>query len=304
MVTYLSLNDYTRLGIFDKVVKISRDNRPKFYPLFTQNETTKNMEFVVGSKVGPGVAPVVVDGDNYTSVSTQTPFRRSYTVLVRGYNFPLTTLAMESDPYGVLRDRAKDMVDGITLAMEYDAAEFINLNRSTIIGIDGVSLGNSAHPLGPGGGTYSNISATEAALGYGSLAAAQTNIFSAEDYNGDPSAITGPFKLCVAPSLQFIAKELVYSPDRPDVADRAKNVVANPQTVEVVVNPFFSSTTGWALIKSGAENPLKMVTRRSLRTAMLNQEAVNDSHVYSVNCVWTKAPYEWRGTFFSTGLGA
>jgi len=299
MQSYLSLNDYTRQGVFDDIIKVTRDNTPSFYDKFTASETTKNMEVVVGSKAGFGTAPVVVDGDNFTPVSMQTPFRRSYPVAVRGYNYPLTTLAMESDPYGILRDRGRDMVDGINLAMEYDAAEFFNLNRS-LRGIDGVSIGSSAHPLVSG--TYSNISATEAILSYGALAAAQINLMQTKDYNGDQAPVPGPFLLLVAPALYFIAKELVDSPDRPDVADRAKNVVSNQ--IEIVVNPFFTSSTAWALVRKGDRNPLKMVTRRALRTAMINQEALNNSHVYSVNGVWTKYPAEWRGTFWSTGLGA
>jgi len=302
--TYFTSPDYTRANAFDAIVQLSSRQLPDYYSKFTCKEKTDNIQVILGTQGGFGSAPPMIDGDNFTVRDFTTPYKRAYDIIKRGFAFAYTTLASQSDPFGLLKRRGTLMVKSIKLAMDYDAAEFLNLaTNAAVTTPDGVVLASASHLYSAG--TFSNILTSNPVLSYNSMSLARQAQALFINHEGDPDPRMGPYNLLVPPALEFVAKEIVKSTDRPDTADRAKNVVADPETIKIVVSPFFTSTTAWALVQASEDdNPLCMFERRGLETNVFNGLGLNDAYTYSVNAVWVKAPKDARGFVYSSGAGS
>lgn len=301
MRTYSTSPLYTRQNAFDGIVRLSSRRITPIWNRFVRVEKTSNIKYIAGTQSGFGAAPVVLDGDNYTTQDFATPFRREYDIVKYGFMFPVTTLAEGSDPYKLIQQRTPLMLKSINTAVEFDMAEFVNLATSAVTCPDGVVLASASHLRL--GGTFSNILTGNPVLSYNAVSLAKQAMTRFVNHEGEPDPRMGPYNLIVPPELEFIAKEIEQSPDRPDTADRAKNVVSSQ--INVIVNPYLTSTTAWALVQASEEdNPLLMALRRDVENNVADWRGINDSWMYSINKVWAKLPKDARGFVYSSGAGS
>lgn len=123
-------------------------------------------------------------------------------------------------------------------------------------GWDGVPLFSASHPK-VGGGTRSNL-ITKAALSMLSMSAAATQIKRMKSDKGYVMNLQPEYLLTV-PELEYTAKELLQSTDRPDTPNRATNVMHN--WVGLIVTPYLSSTTFWGITIKGIDNGFVYIDR-------------------------------------------
>ena len=146
------------------------------------------------------------------------------------------------------------------------AAAVLN-NAFDTTGGDGVSLINTAHPLG-GGGTLANRATTMADLNETSLEDALINISTFTDDKGLNIALKG-MKLIVPPQLQFVADRLLQTPGRVGTSDNDINSIKNQGMIPngYVVNHYLTDTDAF-FIKTDAPNGLKHFNRAPIKTSM------------------------------------
>ena len=146
------------------------------------------------------------------------------------------------------------------------AANILN-NAFATAGGDGVSLVNSAHPTALGG-TFSNISSTNADLNETSLEQAMIDIAGFIDERGLKVAMQGR-KLIIPVNTQFVADRILNSTLRVGTSDNDINAMRNMGMLPdgYVVNHYLSDTDAF-FIKTDAPNGFKHFVRAALATGM------------------------------------
>lgn len=164
---------------------------------------------------------------------------------------------------GFWRERAKDLGYSLRQTKEVLHAGWIDGGFTTSLGPDGVALYSSAHP-NVKQGTQSNIvtlTPTLSLIGY-RIALQQFRRFF--DNTGVRRVMLMPSLLWVPPELEMDAKEIVQSPDRPDTANRAKNVVAG--ATKVFVWEYLIDTNNWGIHCDKGQVKLKSYNRTEMAT--------------------------------------
>lgn len=116
---------------------------------------------------------------------------------------------------------------------------------------DGLAVFSASH-VSLIGSTWSNLSGSSAALSSTSLRAALLALENTTDDRGLQQVIT-PKMLMVPPALEYTARELLNSSYVPENANNAINPIQS-RSLELLVNPFLTSTTAWYLLSDN--NPI------------------------------------------------
>lgn len=307
MRTQLTAPDYSRMGSYDRVVRLYAKQQTRYYSVFTDSATADNYNFIAGTQGNFNTAGVVAEGGQIPISDFATPFTQSYNILFRALGFEVTKVMKDrTDHYNLIRERAQLQVDAVLDAMEYDAADFINLATNAAVPTpDGLSLANAAHLLAAG--TFSNIVAGNPALSVTSLGDAQNMFGAFLKHEGQPmsAAAFGGKLLVVPPALEVIAKRLIQSEKYPTTNNNEKNVVG--ADVELLMNPYMAanqggSDTAWALI-GRKRNPLKLYTLLPLesRQDIDKGKAGGGADQYYCEAGWCRVPEDARGFVYSAG---
>ena len=295
---------FSRPGL-DDVVRMYSKKKQRFYSLFTSPKTTNHGYVRIATKGDFAPASAVLQGEAIDFQDFQTPYYMDVTPLKRAIGFSAAQETQSSDLYGIFADRGPLMVESIERSEEYDAAGFINLGTLTAAngGVstpDGLAFFSAAHLFQ--NGTYSNVLAGNAALSVTSLAAAKSALFQQISHTGQPMAFAGDMLLLVHPDNMDLAYRLCNTVDgrRPTSgADADKNWAG--MNVKPIQNPYFSSSTAWALVMASTDqNPMKIWNRQGLRTN--EQLDINhDGTLYTATKIWVKAALDPRGIVYSAG---
>jgi hypothetical protein len=289
----------------DFIVPLYAKSQPRYYERFTGSESSNHVYIKVYTEGDFPTANVVDEGGVINFDDFATPYNMDVYFQMRALGYAQSSLAESSDLYGILAKRGKKMVDSIYRAMEYDASDFLNLGTSgnssnQLLTPDGVTFFSAAHLYALG--TFSNIVTGNPALSITALAQAQQQLMNQPSHEGSPITFEGPKILMVPTALADLAYRLTNTDGgrQPQSgADADKNWAG--RDITVVVNPFFTSTTAWALVTADkAKNPMKMITRRGLVTKE-QPDISRDGTLYTVTCVWAKAPFDPRGIVYSAG---
>jgi phage major head subunit gpT-like protein len=181
--------------------------------------------------------------------------------------FALTEEAVEDNLYDRLGSRyTKALARSMANTKQIKAAAVLN-NAFDTTGGDGVSLINTAHPLG-GGGTLANRATTMADLNETSLEDALINISTFTDDKGLNIALKG-MKLIVPPQLQFVADRLLQTPGRVGTSDNDINSIRNQGMIPdgYVVNHYLTDTDAFFL-KTDCPDGFKYFERSPMQTAL------------------------------------
>ena len=217
--------------------------------------------------VGFGEAAVKQEGAAVQFDTAQESFTARYTHETVALAFSLTEEAVEDNLYDTLSARyTKSLARSMAYTKQVKAANILN-NAFSTAGGDGVSLINSAHPTALGG-TFSNISSTNADLNETSLEQAMIDIAGFIDERGLKVAMQGR-KLIIPVNTQFVADRILNSTQRVGTSDNDINALRNMGMLPdgYTINHYLSDTDAF-FIKTDAPNGFKHFTRAALATGM------------------------------------
>lgn len=286
----------------DLLVSMFANSPDRVFPRYVRQIDNDNREFRVHTEGDFETAEIVNEATPIEYQTFETPYIRDYDFFKRGVGFSISKEAMQTAKMGYLADRASKMGDAIRKAKEADMANFMNLATSTAtpnapVTPDGVALASASHLRQSG--TYSNVLTGNSPLSVTSLATAIQELISQVSHTNDPMMFMGPYKLLVPPALADLANRLVKTQKYPTTNDNDINW-AGSFVDEVIVNPYFTSTTAWALVITGPRNPLMMVNR-----VVLDTDEDKDIDVYGIKytavAIWAKVPKDPRGFIYSAG---
>ena len=263
----------------DEVLKLQGKDETSIFRRYVDVISNKMEYYRLQTMGGLGPATPVNQGQGIGFDDYTTPFRKDYYPLKYGVGFGITTEALERDPYNVWKQKANDMARSIKLAQEISCASMINQATSgTFTCPDGVTFASASHLRATG--TYSNILVGNSPLSITALESAVNQDLAQVDHVGMPVMYSGTYSLLVPPALAQLAQRLVKAAYLPQSNDNDPNVVAGSVT-NVVVNPFFTSTTAWAIVANEKwYNPMKMVMNRETRLREM-EDVPHDRYVFA-----------------------
>ena len=218
---------------------------------------------------GFGAAPEQPDGMPITFQGGGVLFIQRYVYRVYGLGFALTKVLVEDgDHIRIGQIYARHLAQSLIETKETLCANLYNRAfNATFPGGDGVSLVNAAHPLGPGGGTFSNL-LTAAAMSQTSVEQGLIAVRNAVDNNGKRIRLQ-PLKLVCAPANVFQAEVILKSVLRTGTANNDINPINSMGLLSGGQANFsrFTSATAW-FIQTNAPEGMKLMMRRTLEKSM------------------------------------
>ena len=218
---------------------------------------------------GFSAAPVKNEGSAIQYDNAQEAWTARYNHETIAMGFSITEEAVEDNLYDSLSSRyTKSLARAMAYTKQVKAAFVLNNAFTTTVTYgDGVSLGNTAHPL-ISGGTNSNRPTTAADLNETSLENAVIQIAGWTDERGLLIAAK-PKKLVVPPNLMFVATRLLETELRVGTTDNDINALKNNGSIPegYCVNHYLTDTNAWFLL-SDVPNGLKHFVRTPLSNSM------------------------------------
>ena len=263
----------------------------------------KNFE-VDAQLEGMGLAPEKPEGDEVSFDSMRQGFTPKYQHLTYAKGFIVTKEALADELYGQLERKARSLAFSMQQTKEVVGANVLNRGFNgafTMVDGDGSSLFNSAHVLGPSGGTFSNQLAVGADLSEASLEDLLIQISEATDPRGLRIAIKGT-RLIVPPKLGFEATRILASVLQNDTANNAVNAIRSMGMLPegFMVNNYLTSDTAW-FIKTNAPNGMKYWTRQEVQFEQDNDFGTSNLRFKAeerYDFGWTDA----RGSYGTAGV--
>jgi hypothetical protein len=218
---------------------------------------------------GFNAAPVKNEGQAIAYDNGQEAWTARYNHETIAMGFSLTEEAIEDNLYDSLAARyTKALARSMAYTKQVKGAAILNNGfNANVIGGDGVSLFNSAHPL-VSGGVNSNVPTTPVDLNETSLEAAVIQISLWTDERGLLIAAK-PKKLIVPPPLQFVATRLLDTELRVGTTDNDINAIKHNGSIPegYVINHFLTDINAWFLI-TDVPNGMKHFERMPLAQTM------------------------------------
>ena len=215
------------LPAIDEVVMTKYSQFPdEFSSVFRMDSSSRSIEQTT-EVTGFGQFAVIPEGGDARYDDALPGFNKTYIHAQYGLGFRVTKVAMDDDKFGVVKKLATELGRSAKETKEVTVANVINtgfndtFSPSTVVGPDGVTLFNTAHPL-IGGGTQSNRLSYATDPDVTSIQLVLTLMRQTLDQRGKKLRIP-PKTLIVPPNLEFIAAELLGGQDRPDTANRTIN---------------------------------------------------------------------------------
>lgn len=221
---------------------------------------------------------------------------------------------VNDDKYGIIKNGPKALTRSALFTKSVSIWSVINNGFTTTTTTDGVSLFNNQHPLlggsqatavGPGvggvisaAGTYPNRPSVDADL---SIVAIQLML---NQYNRLIDGVGIPIEfrpkyLLIPPELEFIAREILGSPQKPYTSDNEINAIVG-ESLSYMTTPYLTSQSAWFALPEKQNHTLKYFERtpffddydddfdtRSVKQIMLGR--------------WAQGVTSWIGTWGSNG---
>jgi hypothetical protein len=180
--------------------------------------------------------------------------------------FMLTKKTVEDDQYGKARALAKGLAHAVQMTKEYRSAALLDdaFTGATFLGIDNLSLCNTAHTLINSSKTVSNKLATAVGISVAGITAAFDLFAQMKDENGDPIKMF-PDKIIIGNNAGDIQRTIqIFGSDKePFTAENQDNAIKKRLSKPtVVVSHYKASAKPWFMIDS-KYNDTQFVTRRA-----------------------------------------
>jgi len=290
---------FANKGLSD-VVKLFNDEQRTYYTSFTKIKNNRDQTFRLSTHGDLPPATAFAQGTAIPVVNFQTPYSKDIVPVRVGNQVPWDNEVEVSDLYGIISQTGPKLLSSVIDVMEQSAANLFNLATSTAyanyLTPDGVALASASHLSGSG--LQSNL-ATGAALSYTSVEDMAQLFLGQKSHEGRPLNWRGKFKLLVGTAKAGIANRVVSAQK---VAGTNYNDPswASGMVSEVIVNPYFTSTTAFMGVAEGSYNPLIMVVKRAPKMTAWKEDARDGN---SMGCVATfiAAPRDFRGVIYNAG---
>lgn len=187
-------------------------------------------------------------------------FDTKYTFLGYGSGYSYSHEMKSDEQYGILEKYPTWLFESGIRSLDILGADILNsggsLNTLFLTGGDGKALFSTVHPYADGSGsTFSNDAANSADL---SVTSIREHIINFERTKGDRDEYLDlQVKKIIVPWQERLElKEILGSPDRPDTAERAKNVL-NDMGLEQIAWRQLSDADTWFLEAAQGQHALK-----------------------------------------------
>jgi hypothetical protein len=215
-----------------------------------------------------------------------------------GMGWRVTREMFEDDQYGIIRQIPECFTMSMRETVEVTGAYLLNnaFTAANVFTADGLALCSTVHPL-IGGGTYSNESATDAALGVTSL---QEIIILFEKMVNDMGihVRSVPRYLIHSVDKQFIVGEILNSQFRPYTGNNEVNVMQG--RLEPIALHYLTASGPFFVTAEKSETRLKFYWRDRPLTES-QDDFDTKSAKYSLWCRFVAGATHWTGFAGSNG---
>lgn len=251
------------------VVGLAYEQWPEMWKdIFTEETSEKAYEEEV-MMAGTGAASVKPEGGAVEYDDMYETFVARYQHATLAKAVAISEEAVEDNLYLTMGSKiAGEMARSMLYTKEVRRSNILNFGwDSTKPGGDGVSLFNTAHPLG-GGGTISNTLATSAELSESAIEQLSIQIGDWVNERGIPVKAMVK-KLVIPTALQFVATRILMTPYQPDTGDNNINALFRLGTIRdgFSVNRYITNPATWFLI-TDVQDGLKAFQRRALKKGL------------------------------------
>jgi hypothetical protein len=228
-----------------------------------------------------------------------------YTHSSYGLGFRITREMWDDDLYSIMNRMPAELGRACSYKVEIDAWSVLNGAFSTTLGIDGLSLCNTAHTRLDGGEVIANKPSTDVDFGFTAFQAGLDHYATLVDDRGRPQVLS-PQLLIIDPSFRWAAKEVLGTEYKP-YSD--ENTI-NPLKGEISENGFLAcryltDANAWFLLsgKGGDEgngHDLRFFWRVRPETAESDDFLTGDA-LFKIYARYSKGVAYWRGVYGSSG---
>ncbi len=211
-----------------------------------------------------GLASEKPEGQNIEYDDFELSFVARFVNKVYAKGIKITDETIKDNQYAALAGMMRERSEALAIAMRetYEHVHANILNRAFNVAFtmgtnhDGVELCDAAHPLGPYGGTYSNVLSAD--LSEAALETALIQIDGYTDARGLKIKVSGQ-KLIVPPALRFEAARLLNTVAQPGTANNDVNAIRNQSALSggFMVYHYLTDTDAW-FIKTNVDGLLTM----------------------------------------------
>lgn len=281
----------------DKIIDISGKQSPAVWRNYVMGDISSNgQKYVkIESFSGVGLQVAMNEGATHPVDAMETPYDMEVTPQQYGLAIILTELAIDTDYYGKLKEAGMSLAQSRKDTESAVAANVLNLGFTDPGSggpktLDNVAFFSASHTAASG--TQSNLN-TSLALSQANLETAVAAARRRYNHRGVVRQYLGPLKLIVPPALEYLALRLTNSALIPGSANNDKNVL---QGMQVIVDPFLTSTTSWFLC---ASNPANTAIHR-IQGAVgdySHAEKIYDPRIvkYTNGAMYAFCVGDWRG---------
>lgn len=216
---------------------------------------------------GPQLMSVKNEGTEIQTMTLNEGNLTRYIPRVVAGKIVITEEAMDDNKYPESINMSRHLKRSAVQTVEYDWGIYLGRATSTSqLGGDGVALASTAHTL-PGGGTFSNMLGTAAALSTVALTNAFAQLMQYPGYNGlispvRPKAIVYPVQLW---GTAMTIKNSTMDPSTGNFS--ATNVIKDEYgSLEWIPQPFWTATTTKWLVTTDAEKGLRHLWKKKYST--------------------------------------
>lgn len=242
--------------------------RPKYYDQITTVKTSKRAYEESAYYAGLGLMAEKPEGeqisyDDFIQGPTKRWVPKTFGLGVR-FTEELIEDSLYPDIPSEFGDMSKELGNSAAETIEVLVHDMFNSGTVTTnhTAGDALAVFSTVHKS-LNGGTWSNRSASDAALSATSL---RQGFIDFENTLSDRGIqqVQKPRILLVPPTLEFTGRELLQSTYTPEDNNNSINVIQS-RNLKLVVDPYLTSTTAWFLI--GDENPIITFMRRAPKFA-------------------------------------
>lgn len=222
-----------------------------------------------------------------------------YTHVTYALGFRVSREMWQDDLYGIMRKMSRQLARSAKQTVESQFAELINdaFSGSTYTGHDGKSLCNTGHVL-IGGGTYANRPSTDVDLSLAALRAAWERMEDTVDERGFP-VMAMPKKLLIGTGNQWLAEEILGSPQKPYTGDNEINVIGR-RGLDHMVYHYMVDSDAWLLLADKGTHDLKFFWRMKPKFENDDDFDTKDAK-FSGTMRFSFGFTDWRGVDGSSG---
>lgn len=221
-------------------------------------------------------------------------FDKTFTHTEYGLGYQVSKRVRRDDLDGIFSDATRALARSMRTTKFQVVWNVFNNGFTTETTPDGVSLFNTAHPLVEGG-TFSNRQNADFSIT--ALETAIDTFNDMRDHRNLPIELE-PQWLLYHFSLQWLVREIIRSPEKPDTANRSINPVAG--ILQTMANRYLTGTDDWFITSAPGNHALMLWNNQELETDQ-DMDFDTDAAKYKSTQIHSQGAADWRGTY--GGLG-